>query len=78
MNSTIRGYKMFRQGTVKWYDDKKHFGFITEDGSSTDLFFHKSNILTQDQNIEKDQRVEFDVKKTDRGLEAIEVKTLND
>lgn len=70
---------MFRQGTVKWYDDNKHFGFITEDGSTgEDIFFHKSNILTEDQVIEKNQRVEYDVQKGTKGLEAIEIKPLNE
>jgi len=69
---------MFRQGTVKWYDDNKHYGFIIEDGvESENIFFHKSNILTEDQILEKDQRVEFDVKKGNRGLEAIKIKPLN-
>jgi len=70
---------MFRQGTVKWYDQNKHYGFITEDGEEkTDLFFHKSNILTEDQILEANQRVEFDVKKSQKGLEAIEVKPLTE
>ncbi|NGX62897.1 MAG: Cold shock protein CspV [Candidatus Anoxychlamydiales bacterium] len=70
---------MFRQGTIKWYDDTKHYGFITEDGvENQDIFFHKSNILSEDQAIEKGQRVEFDVKTVQKGLEAIEVKQLNE
>jgi len=70
---------MFRQGIVKWYDDKKRFGFITEDGvENEDIFFHKSNIASEDQIFDKGQRVEFDVKKGEKGLEAIEVKPLNE
>jgi len=71
--------KMFRQGIVKWYNPNKHFGFITEDGvEKEDLFFHKSNILTEDQILEKGQRVEFDIKKGEKGLEAVEIKPLTE
>jgi len=70
---------MFRQGTVKWYDDKKHFGFIVEDGvEGENIFFHKSNIASEGQILDKDQRVEFDVKKGNKGLEAIDVRLLNE
>lgn len=70
---------MFRQGTVKWYDDNKKYGFIIEDGvEHENIFFHKSNILTEDQSLDKDQRVQFDVRKGKRGLEAFDVKPLNE
>ena len=70
---------MFRQGIVKWYDENKHFGFITEDGEEmTNLFVHKSNISTEDQALEAGQRVEFDVRKGEKGLEAIDVKPLTE
>lgn len=70
---------MFRQGTIKWYDDNKHYGFITEDGTENEeIFFHKSNILTQDEAVEKGQRVEFDVKKGTKGLEATDIKPLSE
>lgn len=69
---------MFHQGTVKWYDMNKHFGIIIEDGvEKEEIFFHKSNILT-DEVLEKDQRVSYDVKNTPKGLEAIEVKPLEE
>ncbi len=70
---------MFRQGIVKWYDPAKHFGFITEDGAENeDLFFHESSILTEDLALEKGQRVEYDVKKSEKGLEAIDIKPLTE
>jgi CspA family cold shock protein len=69
---------MFRQGTVKWYDDNRHYGFIIEDGiEAENIFFHKSNIETEDQVLEKNQRVEFNIKKGKRGLEATNVRPLN-
>lgn len=69
---------MFRQGTVKWYDDNKHYGFIVEDGvENENIFFHKSNIVTEDQMVDKEQRVEFEVRKGKKGLEAFNVRPLN-
>ena len=70
---------MFRHGTVKWYDDKQHYGFIIEDGvEEENIFFHKSNILTEDLQLEIGQRVEFDIMNGKKGLEAIKVKPLID
>lgn len=70
---------MFRQGIVKWYDNDKHYGFIIEDGvKNENLFFHKSSILTEDQALEEGQRVQFDVQKGKKGLEAIKVSPLNE
>jgi len=45
------------QGTVKWFDRTKGFGFITEDGCDTEWFVHVSGTL--DKVIEGD-KVEFD------------------
>ncbi|MFA6119015.1 MAG: cold shock domain-containing protein [Parachlamydiales bacterium] len=68
---------MFRQGTVKWYDKDKGYGFILEDGTEkNEIFFHRSNLVDVDQVIDKGQRVEFDVKKGKKGLEATQVKAL--
>ena len=38
---------MFRQGTVKWYDDSKHFGFIEEDGEEKEKVIHRWNLLPE-------------------------------
>jgi len=60
-------------GTVKWFDEKKGFGFITgEDGD--DVFVHYSD-LQQDgfKKLEKDQPVEFTIINTDKGLHAEDV-----
>ncbi|MBN2480015.1 MAG: cold shock domain-containing protein [Parachlamydiales bacterium] len=70
---------MFRQGTVKWYNPEKNYGFLVEDGvENEELFFHKTNILTTDKAVDKGQRVSFDVKKTERGLEATDIQPLEE
>ena len=49
------------QGTVKWFNAEKGYGFIAVDGSS-DLFVHYSAILMDGfRTLEEGQRVEFDI-----------------
>jgi CspA family cold shock protein len=59
-----------KTGSVKWFDDGKGFGFITTDDSE-DVFIHHSEIQGEGfKTLEEDQRVEFTVEKTDKGLQA--------
>ena len=61
------------QGTVKWFNDSKGFGFITaEDGS--DVFVHHSSIQAQGfKSLAEGDKVSFDVEKGDKGLKAVNV-----
>ena len=63
-------------GIVKWYNEKKSFGFIeTEDGD--ELFFHKSGIQEHGHfGIQKNDRVTFDIKETNRGPQAYKIKSI--
>ena len=59
------------KGKVKFFNDMKEFGFITgEDGK--DYFAHKS-ALQSDITIEKDDEVEFEAEKGDRGMKAVNI-----
>ncbi|BDQ00660.1 cold-shock protein [Aquiluna sp. KACHI24] len=58
------------QGTVKWFNSEKGFGFITQDGGP-DVFVHFSAIVSDGyRELRENQRVEFDVKSGDKGPQA--------
>jgi CspA family cold shock protein len=62
-----------KTGTVKWFNGKKGFGFI--DGSEGfDYFVHFSSIVGDGfKNLHEGDSVNFDVKQTDKGMNAINV-----
>jgi cold shock protein len=63
------------QGTVKWFNDEKGYGFIDADSMDADLFVHFSAI-TGSGLLEQGQRVEFDVVQGTRGPEARNVRVI--
>ncbi|MEN9872487.1 MAG: hypothetical protein RL450_422 [Actinomycetota bacterium] len=64
------------QGTVKWFNSEKGFGFITQDGGP-DVFVHFSAIVSDGyRELRENQRVEFDVKSGDKGPQAENVQPL--
>ncbi|UVA81602.1 cold-shock protein [Pandoraea commovens] len=66
------------QGKVKWFDSSKGYGYITPDDGGTDVFVHYSEIVSDGgKPIEADTRVEFEVSKTVKGLQAMNVKALS-
>ena len=59
-----------KTGSVKWFNDAKGYGFITTD-ENEDVFVHHSEIQGLGfKSLEEDQRVEFTVETTDKGLQA--------
>jgi len=62
------------EGTVKWFNDKKGYGFIAwEEGK--DLFVHHSSIdMAGFRTLAEGDRVSFEVNETDRGPEAKNVR----
>ena len=59
------------QGTVKWFNDSKGFGFITLDDGSKDCFVHHSAIQGNGfKSLEEGDRVEFEVVQGDKGPAA--------
>lgn len=65
------------QGTVKWFNGEKGFGFITPDDGTKDLFVHYSEIQGNGfRSLDENQRVEFGVEQGAKGPQAVGVSAL--
>ncbi|MFL0353768.1 cold-shock protein [Xanthomarina sp. GH4-25] len=61
------------KGTVKFFNDAKGFGFITEEGSNREHFVHISGLIDE---IREGDDVEFELTEGKKGLNAINVKVI--
>jgi CspA family cold shock protein len=65
------------QGTVKWFNADKGFGFIAPDDGTSDVFVHHSAILIDGyRSLQENQRVEFSVTQGSRGPQAEQVRPI--
>ena len=62
-----------KEGTVKFFNNAKGFGFITVNDSNEEIFVHKSNVIGQ---IKENDNVTFQVEKSKKGLSAIKVSVI--
>ena len=61
------------QGTIKWFNSKKGFGFIERD-EGDDVFVHYSSIeMTGFKNLSEGEKVEFELEENEKGLSAKKV-----
>ena len=65
------------QGTVKWFNADKGFGFIAPDDGTPDVFVHHSAIKTDGyRSLDENQRVEFIASRGPKGPQADEVRPI--
>ncbi|MCK5102569.1 MAG: cold shock domain-containing protein [Cyclobacteriaceae bacterium] len=62
------------QGTVKFFNESKGFGFIKPSDSSEDIFVHSSGLIDE---IRENDNVEYDMEKGKKGMNAVNVKVVN-
>ena len=62
-----------QEGTVKFFDETKGFGFITPSEGREDIFVHSSGLIDR---IQENDKVQFETEKGKRGINAINVQTI--
>ena len=60
-----------KEGTVKFFNNAKGFGFINIKDTEEDIFVHSTNLIDE---IKENDQVTFDVEKGDKGLSAVKVR----
>jgi CspA family cold shock protein len=62
------------QGTVKFFNETKGFGFIKPSDSSEDIFVHTSGLIDE---IRENDQVEYEVERGKKGMNAVNVKVID-
>jgi CspA family cold shock protein len=62
------------EGTVKFFNEEKGFGFIKPSNSSQDIFVHSSGLIDT---IQENDKVEYTEERGKKGMNAVNVKVLN-
>ncbi|MDX5320373.1 MAG: cold-shock protein [Bacteroidota bacterium] len=63
-----------KEGTVKFFNNEKGYGFIMPSDGSADIFVHTSGLIHE---IQEDDKVKFDVEQGRKGLNAVNVERID-
>jgi CspA family cold shock protein len=66
-----------KTGKVKFFNDVKGFGFIIPDGETKEVFMHATGLVSKDYKPRQDDKVSFEEKEGQKGINAINVTPLN-
>ncbi|MCG3227597.1 MAG: cold shock domain-containing protein [Candidatus Heimdallarchaeota archaeon] len=64
------------KGTIKRIISDKGYGFITVEGEEKDLFFHRTTVSGEFDDLREGDEIEFEIEETDRGTQATNVTTV--
>jgi CspA family cold shock protein len=64
---------MQKEGTVKFFNNQKGFGFISQNDNRNEIFVHVTGLIDE---IRENDQVEYDVEEGKKGLNAINVKVI--
>lgn len=64
---------MQKEGTVKFFNETKGFGFIIPESGESEIFVHSSGLIDQ---IRENDRVQYEVEQGKKGLNAVNVKVV--
>ncbi|MBN2595582.1 cold-shock protein [Labilibaculum sp. A4] len=62
------------EGTVKFFNESKGFGFIKPDDSSEDIFVHSTGLIDE---IRENDKVEYDSERGKKGMNAVNVRVID-
>lgn len=62
-----------KEGTVKFFNETKGFGFIKVKDTNEDVFVHSTNLIDD---IRENDTVQFEIEKGEKGLSAVKVRLL--